>query len=403
MSNSDAALAKIEGVQKRALACAVVGIIFFLIWGWHESTVPGGNGWQAFFQSYIYAYVCWTLLPLGSLGFLMLHHLTGGTWGIPIRRILEASTRTLPVMLVLFVPIFLGISKLYIWAQPDMVAADPILQYKHPYLNPGGYIIRTLVYFAAWILIAFVLNKMSREQDQTGDPTLAHRMSIVSGPSFVVWALFITGASIDWLMSLEPHWFSTIYGFLFIVISGLAALCFSVLMVRILSETEPLKDVIEPKRLNDLGNLMLALVMLWTYMSFSQFLIIWAGNLKDEIPWYLVRAFGPWAGVAAFLLVFHFAVPFLSLLQRHLKRRIQSLATIAILILVLTLVDVYWLVVPAYETKAPELLPILMDIFALIGIGGLWLAAFLAQLKKRPLVALHDSRFPAVLEHEHGD
>jgi len=400
MSNSDAALAKIEGAQKRALACAVVGILLFVIWGWHQST--GGNGWQAFFQSYIYAYVCWTLLPLGSLGFLMLHHLTGGTWGIPIRRILEASTRTFPVMLVLFVPIFLGIPKLYTWAQPDIVAADPILQYKHPYLNPGGYIIRTLVYFAAWILIAFVLNKMSREQDQTGDPTLAHRMSVVSGPSFVVWALFITGASIDWLMSLEPHWFSTIYGFLFIVISGLAALCFSILTVRMLSETEPMKDVIEPKRLNDLGNLMLALVMLWTYMSFSQFLIIWAGNLKDEIPWYMVRAFGPWAGIAAFLLVFHFAVPFLSLLQRQLKRRIRSLTRIAILILVLTLVDVYWLVVPAYETKAPQLLPILMDIFALIGIGGIWLAAFLTQLKKQPLVALHDTRFVA-LEHEHGD
>ncbi len=403
MSNSDAALARIEGVQKRALACAVVGIVLFLIWGWHESTVPGGNGWQAFFQSYIYAYVCWTLLPLGSLGFLMLHHLTGGTWGIPIRRILEASTRTLPVMLVLFLPVILGIPRLYIWAQPAMVAADPILEYKRPYLNPSFFIVRTLVYFAVWILIEFVLNKMSREQDQTGDPTLAHRMSTVSGPSFVVWSVFLTGASIDWVMSLEPHWFSTIYGFLFIVISGLAALCFSVLVVRLLSDTEPMKDAIDPKRLNDLGNLMLALTMLWTYMSFSQFLIIWAGNLKDEIPWYMVRAFGPWAGVAAFLLVFHFAVPFLSLLQRQLKRRIRSLATIAILILVLTLVDVYWLVVPAYETKTPELFPLLMDFFAIVGIGGIWMAAFLAQLKKEPLVAPRDTRFAAVLEPEHGD
>jgi hypothetical protein len=403
MSNSDLALARIDGGQKRALGCAIVGIALFLIWGWHQSTAPGANGWQAFFQSYIYAYMCWVLLPLGSLGFLMLHHLTGGTWGIPIRRILEASTRTMPVMLVLFIPVIIGIPRLYIWAQPAIVAADPILEYKKPYLNPTWFIVRTLVYFAAWILIEVVLNKLSREQDRTGDPSLAPRMSTISGPSFVVWALFITGAAIDWVMSLEPHWFSTIYGFLFIVISGLAALCFSVLVVRLLADTEPMSEAIEPKRMNDLGNLMLALVMLWTYMSFSQFLIIWAGNLKDEIPWYMVRAFGPWAGVAAFLLVFHFAVPFLSLLQRQLKRRVQTLAVIATLILALTLVDVYWLVVPAYETKTPELLPLLMDVFAVIGIGGIWLAAFLAQLKKQPLIAPHDTRFAAILEHEHGD
>ncbi len=403
MSSTEQALARIDRSQKRALGCAVVGIALFLIWGWHESTVPDAQGWQAFFQSYIFAYVFWISLPLGSLGFLMLHHLTGGTWGIPIRRILEASTRTLPVMLVLFLPVFFGISRLYMWAQPAIVAADPILEYKKPYLNPPFFIVRTLVYFAAWILVAFILNKWSREQDRTGDPTLAARMSAVSGPGFVFWALFVTGAAIDWVMSLEPHWFSTIYGFLFIVIQGLAALCFSVLVVRLLADTEPLADVIEPKRFNDLGNLMLALVMLWTYMSFSQFLIIWAGNLKDEIPWYMVRAFGPWAGVAAFLLVFHFAIPFLVLLQRHLKRRVETLARVAAWLLVLTLVDVYWLIVPAYETHTPLLRPLLMDFFALLGIGGLWLAAFFAQLKKAPLVALHDTRFAAVLEHEHGD
>ena len=227
-------------------------------------------------------------------------------------------------MLALFLPVFFGMSRLYMWAQPAMVAADPILEYKKPYLNPPFFIVRTLVYFAAWIFIAFLLNRWSREQDRTGGGPARGRMSAASGPAFVVWALFVTGAAIDWVMSLEPHWFSTIYGFLFMVIMGLAALCLCVVVVRLLADTEPTADVIEPKRLNDLGNLMLALVMLWTYMSFSQFLIIWAGNLKDEIPWYMVRAFGPWAYVAVILLLFHFAVPFLALLQRQLKRRIDT-------------------------------------------------------------------------------
>jgi hypothetical protein len=400
--SSEAAIARIERGQKRALGCAVVGIALFWGWGWHDSTVAGNQGWQHFFQSYIFAYMYWVALPLGCLGFLMLHHMTGGTWGIPIRRVLEAGTRTLPLMLVLFLPVFFGLSRLYMWAQPALVAADPILEYKKPYLNPTWFIIRTLVYFAVWILISLKLNSMSRKQDRTGDPTLAFRMSSVSAPSFVLWSLFITGASIDWVMSLEPHWFSTIYGFLFIVIMGLAALCLAVLVVRMLADTQPIRDALEPKRLNDLGNLMLALVMLWTYMSFSQFLIIWAGNLKDEIPWYLVRAFGPWAAVAAFLLVFHFAVPFLYLLQKHLKRRVETLARVALWLLALSLVDVYWLVVPSYETQAPQFR--LMDIFAVVGIGGIWVAAFLAQLKKMPLVAPRDTRFPAaVLEPGHGD
>jgi hypothetical protein len=202
-------------------------------------------------------------------------------------------------------------------------------------------------------------------------------------------------------MSLEPHWFSTIYGMLFIVIECLAALAFTLFVLRMVADYEPVKDVVAPKRFNDLGSLMLAFVMLWAYLSFDQLLIIWAGNLKDEIPWYMQRAFGKWAPVGVFLLIFHFAVPFLLLLQRTIKRRVRALAMVAAWVFVLTLVDIYWIVVPSYEVYAPRLH--LLDIFAVIGIGGIWVAFFVFQLKKLPLLPVHDPRFEGVLSHEHGD
>ena len=401
MNYSPEAQARLDGWQKRAIACAVLGVVLALVFGWIDANRAGSDGWQHFFQSYIFGYMYWAVFSFGALGFLMLHHLTGGPWGIPVRRLFEAGTRTLPLMAALFLPVLLGVSRLYPWAQPDKVAEDPLLQYKHPYLNPGFFTVRAVIYFAILCGFAFVLNRLSLQQDRTGDASLAHRMSVWSGPGMVIWGFTVSLCVIDWVMTLEPHWFSTMYGFIFLVSSGQAAMCASVIVLRLLGDTEPLRDEIQAKRLNDLGNLMLAMVMLWTYMSFSQFLIIWAGNMKDEIPWYQVRAFGPWASIAAILLVFHFAVPFLFLLQRRVKRGIGSLSRVAALLLVLTVIDIYWLVVPAYEQTGPQFR--LLDLFALAGIGGLWVAVFIWQLKKMPLVALHDSRFPAVLEQEHGD
>jgi len=206
---------------------------------------------------------------------------------------------------------------------------------------------------------------------------------------------------VDWVMSLEPHWFSTMYGLLFMVTSGLAGMSFAVIVLRRLSDREPLKDCVEPKRFLDMGNLMLAMVLLWTYMSFSQLLIVWSGNLKNEIPWYKERAFGGWAPVAAFLLIFHFFFPFFLLLQRGVKRRLHALSMVAALLFVLTLVDIYWIVVPSYEVSAPRVHA--LDLLAIIGVGGVWLSVFLWQLKKRPLLPLHDPRFEGVLEHQHGD
>jgi len=398
MNSSDTVRPVLERAQKRALALGVLGVLLTLLLGWHAHTAD--MGWTKFFQSYVLGYVFWMVVTLGCLGVLMLHHLTGGWWGYPIRRIVEAGTRTLPLMAVLFVPLWLGIHSLYDWAKPEKVADDPILQYKQSYLNPSFYTARTIVYFAIWILLASLLNKWSREQDATGDPRLRGRMSSLAGPGFVIWSITMTLAMIDWVMSLDAHWFSTIYGFIFMISGGLSAVSFAAIVVRLLSNHEPLKDCVEPKRFIDLGNLMLAQVLLWTYMSFSQFLIIWSGNLKNEIPWYQERAMGKWAGVAITLLILHFFVPFFLLLQRALKRRIRNLAKIAVLLFLLTLVDVYWQIEPAY-TKSPEFR--LLDLCTVVGIGGIWVAAFLGQLKKLPLLPLHDPRFEGALEHQHGD
>jgi hypothetical protein len=304
-------------------------------------------------------------------------------------------------MAVLFIPVLFGMSKLYMWANADIVQADKVLQDKHWWLNPTGFVVRYFIYFGIWLLLSGLLSKWSREQDQTGNPALADRMVTLSAPGLVVWAFAVSGAAIDWVMSLEPHWYSTIYGLLFIVISALAAFSFTLFMLRMLSEHPPIKDSIAPARFNDLGNLLLAFVMLWAYLSFSQLLIIWAGTLKEEIPWYQQRAFGGWAPIGVALIVMHFFVPFLLLLQRGVKRRLRALSIVSGWIVVLTLLDIYWIVVPSWDKISPHVH--LTDIFAVIGIGGLWVASFSWQLKKLPLLPLHDPRFEGVLQHEHGD
>ena len=393
MSPLDSLRPRLDALQRNALICGVVGVVVVVVLGLRDT--------QQLFRSYLFGFIFWISIPMGCLAVLMLHHLTGGRWGLPIRRILEAGSRTIGLMFILFLPILFGMSKLYIWTNDAIVRSDAVLQGKHWWLNSTGFIVRYVIYFALWILLATLLNKWSREQDATGNPELADRMEVLSAPGVVIWAFVWTGASIDWVMSLEPHWYSTIYGLLFIVIAALAGFSFTLFVLRMISDYPPVKDSVGPSHYNDLGNLLLTFVMLWAYLSFSQLLIIWAGNLKDEIPWYVQRAFGGWAPVGVALVVLHFFVPFLLLLQRGVKRRLRTLSFVAGFMVVLTLADIYWIVVPAWDTAAPRFH--LTDIFALLGIGGLWLAAFTWQLKKMPLLPLHDPRFEGVLLHEHGD
>ena len=390
-----------DRVRNQGYIWGLIGGALFVIFGVLGGARSGFAGWQALFHSYLFAYLYWFCIPSGCLAVLMLHHLTGGRWGYPLRRILEAGSRSLWVMAILFIPILVGMRDIFAWARPAAVQADPILQQKQWWLNSPGFIARAVIYFIILLLLVAFLNKWSRAQDDSGDLKYKGKMTALSAPGVILWAFIVTSASVDWVMSLEPHWFSTIYGMLWIVIEVLAGMSFAVFVLRMLSEREPIKDAVDPLRFNDLGNLMLTFLMLWAYLSFDQLLIVWAGNLKDEIPWYSQRAFGSWTPVAVILVILHFFVPFFLLLQRSIKRRPRRLSAVALLLVILTLVDVYWVVVPAWERTAPQVH--WLDLFALVGIGGLWLGTFMGQLKKLPLLPLHDPRFEGVLEPEHGD
>lgn len=388
MTQVETTIADIGHAQRTALIVGVLGLAATLI----ELRNP-----TQFHRSYLFAYEFWISLPLGCLGLLMLHHLSGGKWGLHVRRLAEAGSYTFPVMALLFIPNLLGMKVLYPWARPELVASDALLQYKRPYLNPTAFTIRAIIYFAILIYLGTRLNGLARKYDETRDSKLLSRMGRTSGPGLVVWSGVVTWASIDWVMSLEPHWFSTIYGFVFIVIAALTALAFMVFVGTFLAHREPMASLATPVQWNDMGNLLLAFVMLWTYLSFDQFLIIWTGNMKDEIPWYVSRAARGWGAMALFLVIFYFAVPFLFLLQRAVTRRMNLLASLAFALVLVGMVDVYWQVVPAFDSQGPRFH--FSDITADIGIGGIWVAVFLWRLKSRPLMPVHDRSFEEVAAH----
>jgi hypothetical protein len=345
---------------------------------------------EQFFRSYLIAYLFWFGVAAGCVPLLMLHHIAGGTWGFVIRRILEAGSRTLPLMLLLFIPILFGVHSLYEWSHPEVVAADEILQAKRPYLNTPFFIVRALIYFAVWIVFAVYLNRWSAQQDATGDPALLRKFQLLSAGGIVAYSLTITFAAIDWGMSLEPHWFSTIYGMLFIVGQTLAALSFVIPVAVRLSDSPPMSHAANSGVFQDLANRLLAFVMLWAYMSFSQYLIIWAGNLPEEIPWYLRRGANGWQWVAAALALFHFAVPFLLLLGRATKRNKRFLAGIAAAVLLMRWVDLQWTIAPAFYTNVRIHI---FDLLLFAIIGAIWWFVFWRELRKRSLLPARDPNF----------
>ena len=343
-----------------------------------------------FFRSWMLSSLFWLAIALGALPLLMIHHLVGGKWGFAIRRILEAASRMLPLMAILFIPILFGIHRLYEWSHADVVAGDAVLKHKSSYLNVPFFTGRAAFYFLVWIWFGWLLNRWSMEQDRTGHISILHRLQKLSAAGLVVYALTITFASTDWVMSLEPHWFSTIYGMMFMVGQVLTTLAFAVAILALLAETPPISRFLTAETLNDLGNLLFAFIMLWAYLSFSQYLIIWSGNLPEEIPWYLRRSSGGWQWIAIALALFHFAVPFFLLLVRRNKRKLKIVASIALAVVVMRLLDLMWLVVPAHEAKVHVHW---LDAVAMAGIGGLFLAGFSRQLRQRSLVPQGDPEF----------
>jgi hypothetical protein len=348
-----------------------------------------------FFQSYLMAYMFVLGLTLGSLALGMVHQLTGGAWGVVIRRQMGAASRVLPVLTALFIPIAIGTPYLYVWTHADIVNADPVLRGKHLYLNTPFFLIRAAIYFAAWNAVTYLLNKWGLEQDESGDPRYARRMQMLSGGGLLVYGLCITFASFDWLMSLEPHWFSTIYGVLIMGGQGLSALAFLITSLVWLARRPPLRDIVLPSHFHDLANLMLAFVMLWAYFSFSQYLIIWSGNLPEEIAWYLHRLQTGWRFVAVMLVIFHFSVPFLLLLSRVVKRAPDTLVKVALAILAARLIDLFWLIAPEFHVAGISVS--WMDIVLPATLISIWIGCFLWQLRGRALLPVYDPQFEETL------
>jgi hypothetical protein len=348
-----------------------------------------------FFQSYLMTFMMLLGATLGCLAFGMIHQLSGGAWGVVTRRIFGAASRVLPLLTLMYLPIVFGMHHLYEWTHEDVVAADEVLRGKRLYLNTPFFLARAALYFAVWNAISYFLNRWSLEQDRNPDPRIARRVQRLSGGGLLAYGLTITFASFDWVMSLDPHWFSTIYGILFIGGQGLTALAFLIVALEWLSRREPLNTIVVPAHFHDLGNLMLAFVMLWAYFSFSQYLIIYSANLPEEITWYTRRLFTGWRVIGVMLVVLHFAVPFLILLSRTVKRAPQLLVKVAIGVLVVRLVDLFWLIAPEFHREG--LVVSWLDVALPLSLGAVWLGAFIRQLRGRALVPVHDPQFREAL------
>jgi hypothetical protein len=354
---------------------------------------------DSFYSAYLTGFMFWLGLSLGCMAILMLYHLVGGAWGTVIRRILESGMMTLPLMFVLFIPILLHLPRLYFWAQPDKLASDAKLaDIAHSYLNFNGILLRYILYFAIWFGMAYFLNRWSTEQDSiAGQSTL--RFRAMSSIGLVIYSLTISFAVIDWVMSLQARWISTIYGLLFVAGEALSAFCFVVVIESILGKRKPMSEYLTDTEVHDHGKFMLTFVMVWAYFNFSQWLIIWAGNLPEEIPWYVRRLNGGWGEVGLFLVVFHFAVPFALLLSRQLKRKARTLVRLASWLIFMRIVDIFWHIEPSSHPTF-HLSWVLFTIIA--GIGGLWMAYFFYNLRSRPLLPVNAPQTLRLLERSHG-
>jgi hypothetical protein len=382
-----ARLAELKRLQRWSLGVGSVCLLACTLGAFFSPT--------QFFRAYLAAYLFFLSIAHGCFALLMLYYLTGGAWGFLIRRVLEAGMKTLPLLAVLFLPLAFGVRYLYLWARPEIVAATPELLHKHVYLNAPFFWARAALFFLLWLLMVYLLSKWSRQQDKTGDPVLARKLIKLSGPGLVVYGITITFVSVDWLMSLQPAFRSTIFGPLFAsgeVLCGLAGALFVLAWLL----ARPLGNALSLAALNDLGNLLFAFLIIWAYMAFFQFMLIWIANLPYDISWYLARASGGWQTVSWILFLFHFAVPFFLLLLRDIKQNPRSLALIAALLLAMHLLYCYYQVMPAFSETAWT--DHWMDLVTPFAVGGLWLAYFLWQLPRLPLLAVHDENQAAAIQ-----
>ena len=360
-------------------------------------------------RSWLLGFIFWGGIGIGSIGIIILQYLTGGAWGVVIRRVAEAGSRTLPIVFLMWIPLAAGITRLYEWTH--LSPTEHIMEHRGWFMTPSSWILRSVAYFILFGVMAWLLNKWSLAQDKTDnyeDSAKFLGMSTAfSGPAMVFYALLVSFAAVDWMMMLDPHFFSTIWGLLFVAGWGLSCFCFGVVILALLADKAPLDRVLGGRHFHDLGNLMLAMVMVWAYFNFSQYLIIWSGNIPEETVWFLARTTHGWGYLAWALVIFHFAVPFLILLMQDLKRRPKKLIWVADFILLMRFLDMYWLIGPSprintagFEHNSFYLS--WMDIVAPIATGGIWLWYFFGQLKNRALVPVMDPFFENAVKHGRG-
>lgn len=377
-------------LSRIALIIGVIGIVALII-GFFTTDA------NQFFRAYLIGFLFWNGMTLGCFSLLMIQYMTGGAWGMMLRRTLEAGTRTWMLSGLLVLPILFGVRSLFTWAQPAIAAHDKIIQDKSFYLNVPFFIFRAVLYYVIWGTIITLLNRWSLEQDRTGDLRLAKKLEALSAPGILIYTFTMTFAATDWIMSLTPHWYSTIYGLLLCVDQTLSAMALVVATIVLLSRFEPLASIITKRHLHDMGKLLLAFTMLWAYLSFSQLILIWSGNLPEEIVWYIDRLNGGWQYVGAVLLLFHFGFPFLMLLSQALKKNPRTIQSIAIYIIIMRIIDVFWLIEPNFSGSHFQLH--WLDLVAPIGIGGLWLAYFFRNIQERPILPLHAPDLEKALTH----
>jgi len=385
-------------VKTIAWRSLIVGVVFGVV-----AIIGAFMRPEEFYRAYLLGFMCWLGVALGSMAILMIRHLTGGGWGMVIRRTLGAAMRTLPLLALLFIPIILGMHRLYIWAQPLDTIADKHLR-EHleditkTYLTTNGFILRAVFYFATWNLLSFLLTKWSKQTDRPGAPDNTQRFKAVSGPGLILYGFTISFAAIDWVMSLDPSWVSTIFGLIILIGEVLSAMCFAVVVERILFNYRPMSEILKPDYVHDHGKWMLTFIMVWAYFNFSQWLIIWAGNLPAEITFYLKRLSGGWGLIGLTLVLFHFAIPFGILLSRRFKRDIHRLAWLAAWLIVMRYLDLFWIIEPNFSNT---LRFTVADIIVPVAIGGIWLAYFFRNLAALPLLPAYDPEADEVLEPVH--
>jgi hypothetical protein len=384
--------AYLDGKRQRALIIGVLGLAACAAGFFMDSA--------QFYRSWLVAFIFWFGIALGGLAITMLNHVTGGAWGVMARRITESAAGNLPLMAVFFLPVVFGMHSLYEWTHADVVAKDPILQQKAPYLNTTFFYIRAAIYFGIWLFLLRLVRGWSLAQDREGAEPYHTRLQRVSAGGLLLYVLTLSFASTDWLMSLEPHWFSTIYGIMMLGSQGVTVFALIILTLTGLLRFKPISEIVTSVHLHDLGKLQFAFVMLWAYFNFSQYLIIWSGNLAEEVPWYVNRTQGGWQIIAVGLLFLNFIVPFAVLLSRNVKRNPGRVRPVVTLLFVMQIIYIFWLAAPAFSHGGPPHFSVhWLDLAAQLGVGGIFMWMFYSQLKSQPLLPQHEPYLEEAIHH----